>query len=984
MDDAGGMTKRALAARLLLGALAVSGCDCSDGETIQRLAPRVQATPNPLEYGDVFVAFTAGKALEIANVGTAVLTVSSVRVKPGSHPGLSVEAWSGELPPAAVNTVIVRFTADALGPASGAIVIASNDPSVPELEVPVTATGVRRPGPAISVCVESVDAMLARTCVDPLAVDFGMVPSGAVRGARVTITSAGDEPLIVRSADFAAGSAPELTRSPALAETLAPGDTRVVDVSFAPSREDRFEGVLEVLSDDPDRDRVPIVFTAGGVSAALCADPASVDYGTVPRGQVVDRTITLTACGRAAVELRALEIMGAEFTVTTSIALPVTLMPGQARAVDVRYAPADLGRDQGMFRARSSGGDASVPLVGQTEACDLSVLPGSLAFGALAAGQSRTSNLAVENAGRAPCTVTSVTITGSPEFSLPTPPTVPRTILPGAVETLPVAYAPTDGMPDMGEVVFASDDPVTPMITIPLSGRRLEAGECQLSVVPDPISFGVVALGMSRRLGATVTNTGSNLCTLSTIGVSATSDPDFVVTRVPTIPLLAAGRSTQIEVEFRPTDAGRRTGVLEIQTSLLMRNPPITVNLDGNGAGSRLCLAPDPVIFGTHPVGNGTDRVVNMTACGSTPTVVSSISLPPPTSTEYQILAPPALPLTIPSGATVGLTIRHTGSAVGRDEGVLAVASNDQVEPSQEVLLIAAAGMGCGDLSGRICGLDGSGPAAGVTVYVDSPQGRSSATTDANGDYYLTCIPGGTYTVRAESGSWSTQFPAQITDGRETSLSGQNCLDPTSADVAVVWGEWDSIESILTTLNVAHTFYGQMDQADLLLDLNELLRYDIIFLNCGFDESLVTSGMGMQNLQTFVAMGGSVYASDWAYDALEVSWPNFVDYYQNDAAINDAQGAGNFNGVVNIVDPTLRRAIGRQGVNITSCCTGVEAAGPGTTVYLEGDRYNNGGIHPFFVSFVPAPGAGTVMYTDFHNTGQRDIEAIFRWLITRL
>jgi hypothetical protein len=62
----------------------------------------------------------------------------------------------------------------------------------------------------------------------------------------------------------------------------------------------------------------------------------------------------------------------------------------------------------------------------------------------------------------------------------------------------------------------------------------------------------------------------------------------------------------------------------------------------------------------------------------------------------------------------------------------------------------------------------------------------------------------------------------------------------------------------------------------------------------------------------------------------------------------------------------------------------VEAAGPGATVYLEGDRYNDGGQHPFFVSFVPAAGAGTVMYTDFHNTGQRDIEAIFRWLITRL
>lgn len=998
LDDVLGMTRisrastrtliaagaRAAALLVVLGGLGLGGCDCGDGETIQQLAPRLSATPNPLAYGEIFLGFTAGKGLVLANVGSAELDVTSVTVKPGSHPGLSVDAFSGKLAPSAQTTVVVRLTADALGPVTGAIIVLSNDPTTPTLEIPVVASAARRPGPALSVCVESADAMLARTCVDPLSVELGLVPSGTTRRATVTVASVGDLPLQVRGVDFVSGSDPEFTRAPALAESLAPGQERRVEVTFAPTREDSFDAVLEVLSDDPDRERVPVIFHAGGVTAALCADPTSVDYGTVPRGQVVDRTITLTACGRAPVELTGVDTMGAEFTVTTSVAVPVTLAMGESRRVDVRYAPADLGRDQGMFRARSSGGDVLVPLTGQTEACDLTALPASLSFGGVGAGRSRSLNVVVSNAGRAACTVSAVTLTGSGEFRLPAAPTVPRTLAPGAVETLAVEYAPTDTMPDMGNLVLASDDPAEPMLSVPLSGRRLEAGECELTVVPDPISFGVVTLGMSRRLGATVTNAGASSCTLASITVSVSSDPDFIVTQTPVIPILLPGRTAQIEVEFRPTDAGARTGVLEISTSVLMRTPPTTVNLDGSGAGARLCVSPDTVLFGTHPVGAPTDRTLALTACGTVPSVVSRLELMPPTSTEFQVVGAPALPLTIPSGSTVNVTLRHTGSAVGRDEGRIEVASNDQVEPVQEALLIAAAGTGCGDLSGRICGLDGSGPAAGVTVYVNTPAGRQSATTDAAGDYYLTCIPGGTYQVTAESGSWSTQFSAMVTDGRETSVSGQNCLDPNSAEVAVVWGEWDQIQNILTTLNVPHTFYGENDQADLLEDLNELMRYDVVFLNCGFDELLVTSGTGLMNLRTFVAMGGSVYASDWAYDAIEIAWPSFVDYHQDDAVPNDAQSAGNFNGVVNIVEPSLRRAIGRQGVTITSCCTGVEAAGPGTTVYLEGDRYNDGGQHPFFVSFSPAAGAGTVMYTDFHNTGQRDIEAIFRWLITRL
>jgi hypothetical protein len=224
-----------------------------------------------------------------------------------------------------------------------------------------------------------------------------------------------------------------------------------------------------------------------------------------------------------------------------------------------------------------------------------------------------------------------------------------------------------------------------------------------------------------------------------------------------------------------------------------------------------------------------------------------------------------------------------------------------------------------------------------------------------------------------------------VTDGQTTLIPGQQCLDPMSARVAVVWGEWDHIETILGTIGIPYQFYDQSDQDRLLLDPTEMARYNIIFLNCGFNDALLASGAGTRYLQSFVAMGGSLYASDWAYDPVEVIWPSAIDFIGDDTIRDSAQNAGSFAGPVSVLDPTLRAALGgRRLVNISSCCAAIDAAGPGTTTYLDGDRLGDGSVHPFFVGFRPSLGSGTVMYTDFHNNGQPDIEEIFRWLIARL
>ncbi len=970
----------------VLWAVLAAGCDCG-GSGLVRATPDIIAAPSPLAFGAVYPGLTAGQELTVQNRGGAVLQISSVRVKEGSHPGLWVETAGFSLSPNERRVLVVRLTVTELGAAQGAIVIASDDADTPALEVPIVAEGTVRPGPALSVCVESMDLPLPKTCVDPLALDFGALPLGASLHATVTLRSVGTAALQIFGARPEPGADPAFVFAPnTVTATLAPGEERRLAVAVTPITSAASSAILTVESSDPERSRMPIRFSVQGVDAALCADPPAVDFGATPLAQPVLRSVRLRSCGTVPASLSLLLVRGApEISIPTPPALPTTLAPGQSLDLELQYLPVDRGSDAARLEIATTGRSLFIPLVGRTIACDLVAVPMGLGFGAVAAGQSRHLMLVLENAGGEVCHVSSLSLTSSAEFALDMPPSTPLLIPPGGAINLSVSYTPADAGMDMGLLDVTSDDPDEPLLSAALSGHRSEVGDCLLSAQPDPVAFGAVALGSIQSMRINVTNTGQSSCTIGGVRMSAGSGLDFSVSGGPMLPLLRPGRSFTLDVSFAPQVTTAQHGEVEILTSLL-GSSFTSVQVSGSGAGPRLCIAPSPLVFGTRaPAQAGATRTLSLRSCGSVPVVVSGLAFTAGTSAEYRLPSPPQLPFTLPAGAQTILDVAYVPIDAGRDDGILRVVSSDLIAPSQDVELVGAGGTACGDVQGRICGLGGTGPVSGATVYVDGPGGRVAATTNERGDFILTCLPPGSARVHAQSGNWSTSFNTTVTDGQTTLIPGQQCLDPMSARVAVVWGEWDHIETILGTIGIPYQFYDQSDQDRLLLDPTEMARYNIIFLNCGFNDALLASGAGTRYLQSFVAMGGSLYASDWAYDPVEVIWPSAIDFIGDDTIRDSAQNAGSFAGPVSVLDPTLRAALGgRRLVNISSCCTAIDAAGAGTTTYLDGDRLGDGSVHPFFVGFRPSLGSGTVMYTDFHNNGQADIEEIFRWLIARL
>ncbi len=521
--------------------------------------------------------------------------------------------------------------------------------------------------------------------------------------------------------------------------------------------------------------------------------------------------------------------------------------------------------------------------------------------------------------------------------------------------------------------------------------------DARISATPTPLAFGTV-LDVPSTQVLTVQNVGRTELMITRVERSEDWDARFAFEASPV--RLAPEETVEWAVTFTPTFEGPAGGAIHIHSNDL-EAPVLVVPLEAlaerttppdpgqlvvcaeRAGGAPDCEAPRTIAFGTVPVGDTVEGAIVLENRGGAPIHVASAGVVAGASSSVQVL-PMLRDVRIAPGAVAVMEVDFSAFDAAPQQVTVRIESDDPIAPTIDVVITGqGATAACGSIQGRICDVSGNGPASGARVWVDAMGQRLEATTDMQGDWSFDCVPEGTWTFTAESGSWSTTFSADVIGGQHTQLATEQCLSPSSAAVAVVWGEWDEMERILDRMNVTYTMYR--DVSDLVDDPSVLNQYDIVFFNCGFDEWRALRPGPLQNLRAFVAQGGSIYASDLGYDLVEVGWPEFITFDGNDSIRDDAEWAPPYDGYANVVDPSLTAALGgATQVYIESPGAAMISVSSQTSTYLEGDRFRDGGNHPMMVGFRPSPNAGRVFYTDFHQEGAQQVERVFEWLIANL
>ncbi len=600
-----------------------------------------------IQFGNVLKGQTATEPLVLKNVGQGDLDLKSIKLDTGTFEFCTPEAT--EIPERPTNapacdlmnlcrvlkpgesyTVNVRYDPFDAGDDSGYVRVVSSDASKGTVDVPINGTGA---GPALCVCV-----MEGENCQRVSAVDFGFVDVGASEPRTLRLESCGTEPVDLTEAVLETTIQPYVTGPEFQITTAFPTGT------FA--RGEYSEGVITYRPTAAGTSRGGLRYASGGgqirswvalTGAASTCDldvlPSRLTFGVVAAGSTSDRTALITNNGARTCNVLDITDPDNGFAFVNKPALPFTVAAGDAVEVMVRYtgpARQTPQTDTSNFTVTSdepAPGDAiNVELIadgGGAALCDVSVNPsgfslvgkdGTLQFGSVNIGFTKTMPIRITNTGNTDCTLQTFRLQaqGGTQFTA-TGPTLPAVFGPGQAAQIDVTFAPTGGTSNpLGytsllnyvDFTLAGTGLAKPAWSIGITARPTVP---TIDIIPGEIDFGLVtyenpqppdnrsSCGSEERT-LRIYNSGSGALSITSIAIDPTSDPVFLVTRVrdaagnnvnaPYAMSISPGQLAEVSVRFYPTRLNPTVhqGLLVVENNVTTQS---TVPLRGESTANR-------------------------------------------------------------------------------------------------------------------------------------------------------------------------------------------------------------------------------------------------------------------------------------------------------------------------------------------------------------------------------------------------------------
>ncbi len=198
-------------------------------------------------------------------------------------------------------------------------------------------------------------------------------------------------------------------------------------------------------------------------------------------------------------------------------------------------------------------------------------------YGNVTVGSSSTWNCEVQNTGTADLEITSVEIPSGQPIS--TTFTTPHTITPGNSVNIPLTYSPINAIPLNTQVTINSSDPITPVVTVSLTGLGVYAGP-HISLPHTSHDWGNRRAGAYSRWLMPLTNDGNATLTITELNMN---DPNFFVDESIVLPMTVPSTVTvYIGIWFHPEAGINYDGTMTIISDAVGQSS-LDVDLEGAG-----------------------------------------------------------------------------------------------------------------------------------------------------------------------------------------------------------------------------------------------------------------------------------------------------------------------------------------------------------------------------------------------------------------
>ena len=707
----------------------------TDGDTEQETedieaGPPVISVPESIMFDTPVVGNNQQKNLVITNTGESLLEITGIATGEGTPAVFSVTATSQtEIAPGSSAIATVRYAPDDEMPDSGTVVVTSNDPVRPSVEVALTVQFCEGGG---------------ELSASPNQISFPAVETGGTGQISLVNLDNDDLSLCVNisqiSVNCITGPDPcpfSITEPATVPASIDPASRMVMKVAFSPESEGTYQGLVTVVNDSQNKPNMTIYLSGSAGTSTLEAQPSSLAFGDVNVDGLSQQQLTVVNTGILDVTLENVYLQSgssSNFHIENTAQVAGTVLtPGDDLVFNVNYQPLSQLEESGAVVITSDatiGNRILVQVTGSGVISSMEIDPSAVSFGNIAVSATERRTMRIINHGATALELAGVGL--DPAYGAQSPFAVEGlegVTFPYAVPadngelSFTVAFTPPaeefyenrllvtkSEAPDSPVAVSLTGRGVAPMITI----RRADGQN-----LGSRIDFGEVVVDAPQTVTLIVKNEGNANLIFDAVEMTGDSDADFTVSSDSLEPL-APFAERSFEVTFLANPPGREAaGTLVFNTNdpnypseqfelkAQIVAPELEFSVGGNAVtnydfGSMLVnYTAGPITLKLHNVGFGALQVSNINFAGLGDGAFA-----------LELVGgglPRALGPFITTGQEIIVHLRFTPVAVESYTENLRVTCNDY-RGSLQIFTLDGAGVECPDGWHDANGIAGDGP----------------------------------------------------------------------------------------------------------------------------------------------------------------------------------------------------------------------------------------------------------------------------------
>jgi hypothetical protein len=352
--------------------------------------------------------------------------------------------------------------------------------------------------------------------------------------------------------------------------SLIPGSVDTIIIEFAPVSSGRKNVTFNLVSDDPlGVNRFITLTGVGGDAPVISASINPIDFGEVDRHIARDTTIALSNIGNLLLNITKISINGDDkdnFSIISG-GNPVSLRNGAISNLKIRfYGEIPVGQKNAEIVILCNDPQNPTYKINLTAMIKSKILEmqSRIIFDTLEIGKYQDTITTIKNNGNLSIRITKINFDAShsEDFSF-TSVSLPVDLAPGEEKSIKLRFTPKEEGTHYSRLIFSTTDAQNPEVSIVLRGTCIPLRKSVISVIPNPLDFGIVEIDKKKCLSFTIKNAGGSKLIVDSMKIMGDDARHFSISNS-TLPLSINSKDTQsVAVCFAPkNDTTRNCGAI--------------------------------------------------------------------------------------------------------------------------------------------------------------------------------------------------------------------------------------------------------------------------------------------------------------------------------------------------------------------------------------------------------------------------------------